>query len=61
LRSVATMKSDYEMARVLVYLAGRSTLQGTVREQYIQTAQTIRSQNERARALYAAGIRPASL
>jgi len=61
LQSLKTMKNDYEMARVMLYIASRYKLEGAQRDQYLDTAQSMRSGSERTRALYAAGVRPAAM
>lgn len=61
LQALKTMRSDYEISRVMTYVAAHYKLQGALRDQYMETANAIRSSTERQRALYAAGVRPASM
>jgi hypothetical protein len=47
------LRSDYEAASVLVQLAGHRALAGPARDAYQRTAEGLRSQYERQRALAA--------
>jgi hypothetical protein len=51
LEAVSGIKGDYEKSRVLQTIAQKYQLQGTLREAYIRSAQTIGGEYERNRVL----------
>jgi hypothetical protein len=54
------MGSDYEKSRILLTVASRYSLSGALRDSYIKTAESIKSEYERNRAL-AAVVKRATL
>ena len=52
-KAAAATKSDYDLAQILLSVAGRHKLQGPLRDAYLNAADQISSQHEQGRVLVA--------